>query len=454
MYPTRKSLHKETIESYSKTATGILLMIGLIFVVLIFGCWGVATTNGVADGTQSAGQAANEEMPYAQSTSESEISEEKSSEIKVSEDAAPEDENSEILISDFESLEVAGGLGPSDVLVAESCTVEGLDVEAGSISLYDANFPNTLPVCITNDTLAEYYVSILTYGGYVPIDGQITLTQCKTGKGGVIDITWTRQPWLRLWKAEFSVAEPIVLDSNHMPNVCIPGCEVIDGPDNLGKWVWGSVCTTWTGCEELYQQFYVGGCIPCLDVEPGKICLYDTNIPDTLPITISNDWLADKYITLCVYGGYEPIDGMIDIFQNKEYYRKGQIEITWTEVSTNCPCGAVLWNATFKVFDPIYGKTSIVLESNHLPDINIPGWTWIYGPDNLDKWVSASILTTWQGCTEADQQFQIIPAHKSFVPESPTLDERYIAIASSNVAVRIAFWQAKLVLLAISPFII
>ena len=116
----KKCFHKETIESYSKTATGILIItIGLILAVLLFGSWGIATANG-ADGTQSAGQTASEEMPYVQSSSETEISEEQSSEVKGSEDQTPEDENSEMFISDFESLDVATGLGQGDVLVAES----------------------------------------------------------------------------------------------------------------------------------------------------------------------------------------------------------------------------------------------------------------------------------------------------------------------------------------------
>ena len=369
----KKCFHKETIESYSKTATGILIItIGLILAVLLFGSWGIATANG-ADGTQSAGQTASEEMPYVQSSSETEISEEQSSEVKGSEDQTPEDENSEMFISDFESLDVATGLGQGDVLVAESCDWPCLDVEAGSISLYDGYFPDTLPICVTNDWLADKYVTVAVYGGYVPIDGQIMLNQPKTGKGGAINIIWGPAEdcgcpcGAVLYTASFSVDEPIVLDSNHLPAVCVPGCAIVDGPDELGKRVCACVCTLWTGCDSQDQQFWVGGCVPCLDVEPGMIVLSDVNFPDTLPVCVTNEWLADKSITLCVYGGYEPIDGEITLDQVKTG-KGGDIDITWTEMPSDCPCGGTIWVATFSVVAPI------VLDSNHVPDINIPGF--------------------------------------------------------------------------------
>ncbi|TFG07060.1 MAG: hypothetical protein EU539_05950 [Promethearchaeota archaeon] len=279
----------------------------------------------------------------------------------------------------------------------------------------------------------------------------------KTSNGGVIDIDWTSEETgcpcgAVMWTAEFSVDEPIVLASNHVPDVLPDGCEVVGGPDNLGKWVCASICSQWCGCCEPDQQFWISGCITGLDVEPGKIIACDTNIPEELPVCITNSWLADKYITLCVYGGYEPIDGQITLLQDKTG-KGGDIDITWTSEETDCPCGAVMWTAHLSVAD------EIVLDANAVPDAvlgpdgePIPG-VYIDGPDDLGKWVSVSASSLWQGCTEADQQFVLIPAHKSFVPEFPTLDERYIA--SSNVAVRMTSLQARILIVAcIFPFII
>jgi hypothetical protein len=413
------SLQKETNESYYKIATGILIItIGLIISVLINGSGGVATANG-ADGTQSAGETAIEEMPFVQSTSEPKISTEKSAEIKVHEDATPEEKISEASVSDFISSEVAAGMGQDDVSVAESCDWMCLDVDPGCICVYDGYFPDTLPVCITNDWLEDKWVTLCVYGGYEPQCGMITLSQCKTGKSGVIFIEWTEEDptgcpcGAELWTATFWVEEPIVLDSNHVPDVCIPGCEVVDGPADLDKWVCACICTQWCGCCEPEQQFCVSGCICDLDVEAGSICLCDVNFPDSLPVCITDEWLEGKYITLCVYGGYDPIWGKIYLDQEKTGL-SGTLIMHGTPIATGCPCGAEMWMVTFTT----EGGVPIVFESNNLPEICYPGFE-ASGPDSLDKEVCLTADMCWEGCCEADQQFLIIPAHKSFVPESP-----------------------------------
>jgi hypothetical protein len=142
-------------------------------------------------------------MPYVQSSSEPEISEDQSSESEDSEEATPEDKNSEILISDFESLEVAAGLGASNVLVAESTTlVDVLDVEAGFVKLCDDSvLPSSLPVCITQDWLDQWSLTICVYGGYEPVSGAVTLYQDKTDLGGLISILGTSpRCWLSMWR--------------------------------------------------------------------------------------------------------------------------------------------------------------------------------------------------------------------------------------------------------------
>jgi hypothetical protein len=261
--------------------------------------------------------------------------------------------------------------------------------------LYDGYFPDILPICITNDWLTGKFVTVCVYGGYVPIDGQISLWQPKTDKGGDINIIWGPAVpcdcpcGAVMYTATFSVDAPIVLDSNHLPDVCIPGCEIVDGPDDLGKWVCASVCTLWTGCDSVDQQFWVGGCVPCLDVEPGKIILCDVNFPDQLPICVTNDWLDGKSISVCVYGGYEPICGKITLDQVKTG-KGGDICITWTALPSDCPCGGTIWVATFSV------AAHIVLDSNHIPDVCIPGFD-ACGPDSLGKEVCLSACMLWQG---------------------------------------------------------
>jgi hypothetical protein len=234
----------------------------------------------------------------------------------------------------------------------------------------------------------------------------------KTDEGGIIDITWTSEETgcpcgAVMWTAHFSVDEPIVLESNHMPEVCIPGCDVNpEGPADLGKWVWACVCTQWTGCDQPDQQFSVMGSIEGFDVEAGKICLCDYYFPDTLPICITNEWLEDKYLDLCVYGGYDFVEGAMELIQTKTGL-DGELIMHAETFTTDCPCGAECVHITFSVEEPI------VFDSNHLPVIDIPGFYASGLSDgDLDKWVSLFANMKWAGCGDEDQQFMLISAHK------------------------------------------
>jgi hypothetical protein len=352
-------------------------------------------------------------MPYVKSSSEPEISEDRPSEIEDSDEATPEDKNSETLISDFGSLEVAVGLGTSDVSVAESTVlVDVLDVEAGSVCLYDCNLPTSLPVCINQQWLDNWDLTICVYGGYVPVCGKIWLWQEKTDLSGCIDIDWSDAIdcgcpcGAVLYTATFSLSDgPIVFESNNMPIIDIPGIPpediVVVDAVNFDKMVSGCLCVAWTGCD-----FYTCCCLPQMDVQPGKIELCEVNFPDTLPICLTDEWLADKTVSLLVTGGYEPIDGTITLYQEGE--NKGTLSITWTSEPPIAPCGATKWTAHFAV----EGPDNIILDSNHIPNICIPGCGPACGPDDLGKWVTLDIWTLWCGCLDADQQFQIIPAHK------------------------------------------
>jgi hypothetical protein len=428
---------------------GILIIItGLVFLVLVFGSWGVATTE--ADGVQSAGQTALEEAPYVQSSSEPKITEDIPSEIQVSEEVAPEVRTSENLNSDFLSSEVVTGLGPDDVSVAQECDYADFDVEAGKIVVCDYNLPESLPTCITNLWLSDYYIKVCVYGGYHPVMGLSTINLAQEKEppvDGDIHIMWTSEGTdcpcgAVCWTAHFCVSKPIVLASNHVPDVCIGDCEVVGGPEDMGKWVTASLSSVWAGCDGEGQLFTITGSETCIDVDPGKIIYWADNIPGELPVCITNSWLQDKWLMLAVWGGYHPCSDLttISLIQDKSGLG-GDLAVSWTPIPVGGPCGAVLWKAEFSlVGDPI------VLEANKAPDeILGPDGEPIEGlyvtpNDDLGKLVSASITSTWAGCGEADQQFVLIPAHKSFVPEFPTLDERYIA--SSNIAVRMTSLQA------------
>jgi len=169
----------------------------------------------------------------------------------------------------------------------------------------------------------------------------------------------------------------------------------------------------------------------CLDVEAGKMCA-DCQIPDLLPICITEDWVdANIFLSVFSYGGYHPDDMGCDVLrliQDKTGI-VGIIDITWDcGVLYECPatgCIGMLYTASFN----IRCGGPIMFESNHLPTVcNCPGddcWCWIVdgcpSPD-LDKWVRASICTAWAGCGDEDQKFKLILAQKRDVFRVPNSD--------------------------------
>ncbi|TFF85769.1 MAG: hypothetical protein EU518_00535 [Promethearchaeota archaeon] len=378
------------MESDSKTTTGIFVIsIGLIFLTLMFGFWGLATVIETND-NQFATNVGNDKMSFDQA----------------------EEKSLGLFASNLYSSVVADGFRLNDVSVAEECDWFDADVEAGLITVCDGYFPDTLPVCITNDWLADKWVTLCVYGGYEPLDGWMDLHQMKTGKDGSINIEWTSETTdcpcgAVLWTAHFSVDDPIVLDSNHMPVVCIGGCEIPDGPEDLDKWVCASITTLWQGCGDADQQFCVTGCVPGLDVEAGIIKLCDYNFPDELPICLTNEWLADKYMDLCIYGGYNFEEGVLHLVQEKTGL-EGDLMMHAETYGTNCPCGAECVHITFTTVGEY-----IVFESNKLPEIDIPGFSAGGLADgDLNKWVSLSADMLWSGCDGEDQEFMLISAHK------------------------------------------
>jgi hypothetical protein len=120
MYPRKKlCLSNETMESDSISTTGIFVIsIGLIFIALVFGGWGATTAIG-----------GNDKPSFSQI----------------------EGKSLEKPFSNLDTSQVVAGFGLNDVSIAEECDWFDADVEAGLITVCDWNFPDTLPVCITND---------------------------------------------------------------------------------------------------------------------------------------------------------------------------------------------------------------------------------------------------------------------------------------------------------------
>jgi len=259
IYPSKKSLEYETTDSYSKTVTGILIItVGLAVMVLFCGVW-VITTYG-ANGNQSVSTV----IPF--------VPEMSSSEKSILEDQISEDMDSDLKVYDLNPSEALVMTGTGDVLVTERCNIGFMDVEPGFLAICDYNLPETLPICITNDYLAEFSITVCSYGGYEPLNGWVRLFQLKTTGAfeGQIDMTWTPMGEavcpltgciVDVYVATFSVVEPIMLDSNHPPaTICGDNdlCFIPEwAPDDLGKEVFVIIQSDWTGCDLPDQKFRV-----------------------------------------------------------------------------------------------------------------------------------------------------------------------------------------------------
>lgn len=155
------------------------------------------------------------------------------------------------------------------------------------------------------------------------------------------------------------------------------------------------------------------------DTEPGTIEIFDKELPEEpLPLKITDDYLDDYWVVVGTYGGYEWVSGYIKVMQAKSVESIweniiGYIEITATEIVG--PHGWTTYNLTFSV----QGNHPIILDSNHPPDSPL-GDFWVWGPDNLDKWVWFKVMTTWEGCILPEQQFMVILAHKA-LSQNPKL---------------------------------
>ena len=264
---TKPCLYKETNGSYSNAVIGILcITISLSMGLSVLGVWFNAF-----DGFQED----NFEMPLIPEKKPLEdiISQDTSSEFKISGDQSTEvnsvrvsSEHSEDIFSD----EAISGL--CDVSVPEKGLFEGFDTEAGEMVIDDLLLPaEPLPLKLTDAYLDGSYIIVGTLGGYSWVDGCIKVIQTKSDDRfiwdniqGYIDITSTElvDYGLHGWdyyNLTFTVRgnHPIILDANHVPDSPLGDFWVEDCDENLDKFVTLKICTTWTGCENINQQFMV-----------------------------------------------------------------------------------------------------------------------------------------------------------------------------------------------------
>lgn len=151
------------------------------------------------------------------------------------------------------------------------------------------------------------------------------------------------------------------------------------------------------------------GCWGPFDTEQGWIEIDRYNIPEELPLCINNDYLAQWYVDVWVYGGYNPweIGGYIEVYQKGAMV--GVINIAWTWVEKGPCCAYDKWEATFWLDEPF------CLESNQYPDVAPWCIDWPDGQETIPgKEVYMRIVTHWTGCVpgeEPSQDFTIICSH-------------------------------------------
>jgi len=238
---TKPCLCEETNGSYSNAVMGILIItITLSIGLSVLGVWAIAL-----DGSQEV----TFDLPF--------IPEKKSVEDKISQEVS-----SEAITSESQSSEVSDEAckGESDEPVPQSGYVGCFDTVPGTLDIcWDRTVlpEGPLPLCIDNDYLADYYMTVISVGGYSPKWGAIFLNQMKGDIcfEGVICVNFDEFvlddcPGAVGYFLTFYVDEPIGLDSNHLP-------EGFDQDVYLDKWVEVVFVSEWEGCHLNTQEFMV-----------------------------------------------------------------------------------------------------------------------------------------------------------------------------------------------------
>jgi hypothetical protein len=181
------------------------------------------------------------------------------------------------------------GIESNDVSVPLKCEKTGIDTDAGYIKVCEAYFDDTLPLCVKDETISDWFIIYAVCGGYEPTGGTAQLKQ-KDGCHGNLVLTATHLPdymppcgdpcaglaccccGVEFYEIRFEVEGDdtcICLDANHLPS----NPEVDENPcldcDNFNCWITTDPATTlqkevkvvmwqdWTGCESPDQSFEV-----------------------------------------------------------------------------------------------------------------------------------------------------------------------------------------------------
>ncbi|MFW9950272.1 MAG: hypothetical protein ACFFKA_09140 [Candidatus Thorarchaeota archaeon] len=168
---------------------------------------------------------------------------------------------------------------------------------------------------------------------------------------------------------------------------------------------------------QIFEPVAQGGWVDCLDTEQGYIKILDYYFDYPLPLHLSEEELDDWYVILEVRGGYDPLEGYIDIYQSKEGY-KGRLWMDWTYLGLE-PSWYEYWEVTFKP------EGEIFLDSNQFPKVDHE-WFFINKEGEIPgKDVEFDVRTLWTGCGEDNQNFEIILVQK-FCFQSPLPPNRLL----------------------------
>ena len=171
-----------------------------------------------------------------------------------------------------------------------------------------------------------------------------------------------------------------------------------------------AICTPYTERTNQPVLASESGELDRIDTEQGWIRVDSWYYDDPLPLCLTPAELADWFVLVEVYGGYEPFAGTVWVYQKDYCTPIGEINVTWTWIRKGPCCAYDWWQASFNVTE------TICLASNDYPDP---------GPFTIDtnpyctstrteiprKYVKFEWESWWQGCHDREQHFTIKSVH-------------------------------------------
>jgi hypothetical protein len=182
--------------------------------------------------------------------------------------------------------------GTNDVHVAQSCVIEDVPTEPGKLDIIATNYDNIpLPLCVTPETVDDWYVDVNVTGGYEFKEGKIKFYQ-KDEDGNLELIYNDCNPYMYLgydlkWEfvTDLYKTEPYemceccwdvirisvdpttcnnwaCIDSSETPVILYEGeecteCSITQFPVDLDKEVTIKLFTIWEGCPLEDQEFEI-----------------------------------------------------------------------------------------------------------------------------------------------------------------------------------------------------